>query len=180
MASIYGLTSILLHGEVEEGRVPPLGLAYIQEVVESGGEFTPQDCRTLLGSPLSRERYQFAYQKLRLRAMQRLRAAGFGDESRLAADSEGHELVYKGFTLSLVPDSDPRIAWSLTVLLDAAFLERLGRGLKIRLVDNGGLVWLTGRPNRQGAVVREPWPLGAASSPRERLDAYPILRIEPC
>lgn len=141
------------------------------ERLRRGEPLGPEDRRLLLSSPAARARMSEALGIADAALAARARAAQIELEA-LPLVAASHDAVTtveaRGWRLSIFREDLPRMAWSLTLQLG----DEIGRlaPARVRVVDEGGLCWIEGRPDAR-AELSAPWPL-AANTPIERLASH--------
>lgn len=170
----------LLAKQVDAGDGDGMSAARIAEALTTGPAFSEAESRSLWRSPIARDRLLAARERLRDQVLERWRTAGIVPEAELrAAAGEGTgATTVQGddFTLKIFPEADPDMPWILSLQIGPRLRENWPAGLRFQLVDTGGLVWLTGRPNSKGEI-NDGW-YDTSDTPQGRLLSH-RLRLTP-
>lgn len=165
----------LLGDQIDEGDAD-LSDARIEQALTVGPDFNDRESRLLWRSPEARERLFAARDDLRETVMTGWQERGveFEVAYKAAADGKAEPFMIqsKDFTLTLFPEDDPDMPWILSLRIKARVRESRPASLNFQLVDGGGMVWITGKPNSRGEINggwRHP-----DVSPRERLQQYAL------
>ena len=96
-----------------------------------------------------------------------------------AAASLSSEMTIKGrdYTVTVFSEDLPTVRWWINIALGPRISKTLGSMVGVRLIDSGGLVWLTGKPTVEGHLSHV-WSHEDVS-PMERAAQYRLI-LEPC
>lgn len=125
----------------------------IVEALTQGPGFTGEERRLLWLSPDARNTY-LAIKKQLVRTLEsELRESGIEMEiAALAAGAgDGDVLIVEGKDWSVVLQRDEG-DWTISLRLGSAFRARVPPMAVVRLVDDGGLEWLSGRLDEHGEI----------------------------
>lgn len=152
--------------------------AHWREVLARTGTLREAERNMLLHSPQARRQFYFMADVARAEAYARWKQAGIETSLcyRAAASPTVEPLKIESnphFTLILFPLDEEGKTWNLYLKLSPRFRPLASAG--IRLVDEGGEVWLAGQPDGDGELSGD-WLL--EGSPLERLRQQQ-LQIQP-
>jgi hypothetical protein len=166
-----------LQSEPEEGFDDLDFASRVRAALAAGREPDREQTILIWRSPLARSIYR------RLRAERardfsaRWRERGFATRVELLAagsESDDDSFVASGLQFHMVRNFATG-KWVLTLQLTPDSMEELPPGISVRVSDEGGLVWLDGKLDRQGSLDRF-WE-DPDSTPRQRASKYG-LKIE--
>ncbi len=170
----------LLAKQVDAGDSEAMSEARIAEALTTGPAFSDAESRLLWRSPIARNRLFAARERLRDEVLERWLKAGILPEAELRAAAVGGTGVTTvqgdDFTLKIFPEADPDMPWILSLQIGPRLQEAWPSGLRFQLIDTGGLIWLTGRPNSKGEI-NDGW-YDKSNKPQERLLSH-RLRLTP-
>jgi len=170
----------LLNQQVDAGDGDGLSEARIEQALTTGPDFSSKERHLLWQAPVARNRLFRIRNRLRDDILERWRTAGIQPIAQLRAAADDSQDVTKvtgdGFSVTIYTDPDPDMPWVLSLQIDARLLEAWPRGVKLRLIDSGGKVWLTGHPNSRGEI-NDGWH-DKVASPFDRLLKYDLC-LEP-
>lgn len=179
-ARTEGLLLDLLNRQVDSGEGGLLSEARIEQALTTGPALSDAESRLLWRAPLARNNLFRVRERLRQDVLERWQAAGIESVAALRAAADDADDVIKvrgdGFTLTIFPESDETMPWILSLQIDNALRTSMPAGLRFRLIDSGGKVWLTGRPNSRGEI-NDGW-YDTKSAPKDRLLLHE-LRLMP-
>lgn len=170
----------LLNQQVDTGEGLGLSEARIEQALTVGPGFSTTESRLLWRAPLARDSVQRVRERLRQDVLARWRASGIEPVADVMAAADDAQDVIRvrgrGFALTIFPEADETMPWILSLQVDAELRSNMPVGLRFRLTDSGGMVWLTGRPNSRGEI-NDGW-FDTTTSPRDRLLTH-HLRLTP-
>jgi len=164
--------------QVDDGDTSDLDEARIEQALTSGPGFSEAESRELWRSPFTRSTLMEVKERLCRELRHRWQEEDRVPFAELRAAAAGDGVVTvqgKGFTLTIFPQDDTMAPWILSLEVDAEHCRELGAGLRFQLIDSGGMVWLTGRPNSRGEINDE-W-YDRSISPQDRLIKHHLSLI---
>lgn len=148
----------------------------IREALMRGPPLSLEEEAIIWGSPDARDLYFTVRRMVRKEAEFALRAAGFGSKIRLRAAQGTNEIESingAGFVLTVFRDRvGDEEQWSLWLQVEAEFRDNSPKNMSVCVRDEGGLIWIEGRPDAQGQVTSV-WS-HETETPLERLGKFDI------
>lgn len=178
-SSADALLLSLLNQQIDSGKGIGLSEERIEQALTVGPGFSNSESRLLWHEPFARDSLRRVRDRLRQETVACWKAAGIDPIAEFKAAADGADEVIRirgqGFSLTIFPDADQTMPWILSLQIDTDLRSDMPAGLRFQLMDSGGMVWLTGRPNSRGEI-NEGW-FDTATSPRERLLAHHLELI---
>ncbi len=168
----------IMNQQVDDGDTSDLDEARIEQALTTGPDFSEAESRKLWRSPSARSTLLEVKDRLCRELRDRWQKEDRVPVAELKAAAAGDDTVKvqgQGFTLTIFPQDDTMTPWILSLKVDTEYCQELGAGLRFRLIDSGGMVWLTGRPNSRGEINDE-WH-DMSTSPQDRLIEHHLSLI---
>lgn len=169
------LLAAVLNAQLEEGSGETFDATEALASLRSGGTLSSTDRKTLLSSPAARTRMRDALEIADAELLSHVRERQIDlvvTPLVAAADEQMVTVEAKGWRLTVYKEDLPHMAYSLTLQLGDE-LRQLAP-VRIKVVDDGELCWLDGKPDAR-AELTQPWTYD--TTPIVRLSLY-SLRLE--
>jgi hypothetical protein len=177
---LNALMADLLNGQPETADEEALQSAATRfDAYVRGRPWAEDDMRLVWTSPAARRMYLTARLTMKQELTRRWEAQGLERDLVLrAADSQSDEQVLSNAGITVRILRAPAMgAWLISLMFSADAAAMLPPGVKIRLTDSGGKVWIEGAPDQ--ALGLDAYWEDEDQTPAERLRLH-ALRLEFC
>lgn len=146
----------VLDGQIESGTYGEISEDRLKQAMTSGPDFTLEEQRLFMLSPLARADRARMKKKLLKEMNIRLEQQEVEKELiPLAAATEADSVVLRGngFSVTLYRQENTHVTWVILLQLENNYRRAINTMTSLRLTDSGGLEWLRGRPDSNGEIT---------------------------